>query len=408
VRANIRAEFFNKVKGAIFGQAIGDALGHPIEFQKTHEIVDLEEGMFTDDTQMFAAIGEAMLLAPPHKDIEKFMDVMAQKFIEWRNAPLGGTHRAPGNTCMEATRKLGTGRHWRQTGATNIGKGNGSAMRAGIIGARYWKNPPYAFSLGCLTSIPTHNNLESILASGMVAYLVAASIVGIPWADAVARGLELCSMFMSTVPGYPTNSVPLNDERDGQSPWKAIMQFSNGYIYGTGDVDPEEFLKTNGNDFTAVPATAEAIYFNTRHSTEHLDSGFDAMLLECANWSDDSDTITAITGTIAGARFGFDSINDSWSDDDVEARGWAARVELAEYFHDLTNRIFEASMDETPEDKAERTVVATVEQTLDVDEFGGSDEEFAGINADYVARAIDSGALETVEAIDEDDFEVEF
>jgi ADP-ribosyl-[dinitrogen reductase] hydrolase len=405
MREDIRQDFFNKVKGAIFGQAIGDALGHPIEFQKTHTIQDLEEDpKFTDDTQMFAAIGEAMLLAPPHKDIEKFMDVLAQKFIEWRSNPLGGTHRAPGNTCMEAVRKLGTGRHWRQTGATNIGKGNGSAMRAGIIGARYWKNPPYAFSLGCLTSVPTHNNLESILASGMVAYLVAASIVGIPWQDAVARGLALCSEFMTTVPGYPTNSVPMNDERDGQSPWKAIMQFSNGYIYGTADVDPEEFLKTNGNDFTAVPATAEAIYFNTRHS---FDSGFDDMLLECANWSDDSDTITAITGTIAGARFGFDAINDSWSGEEEEARGWATRVEMAEYFHDLSNRIFEASMDETPEDKAERTVVATVEHTLDVDEFGGSDEEFAGITAqdvDSVARAIDSGALGAVE----DDFEVEF
>jgi ADP-ribosyl-[dinitrogen reductase] hydrolase len=405
MREDIRADFFNKVKGAIFGQAIGDALGHPIEFQKTHEIVDLEEGMFTDDTQMFSAIGEAMLLAPPHKDIDKFMDTLAQKFIEWRNNPLGGTHRAPGNTCMEATRKLGTGRHWRQTGATNIGKGNGSAMRAGVIGARYWKNPPYAFSLGCLTSIPTHNNLESILASGMVAYLVAASIVGIPWADAVARGLELCSMFENTVPNYPTNSVPLNDQRDGQSPWKAITLFSNGYIYATGNVPADEFLKNNGNDFTAVPAVAEAIYFNTRHPK------FDEMLLDCANLSDDSDTITAITGTIAGARFGFDAINEDWAGEDEEARGWAVRVELAEYFHNLTNRIFEASMDETTEDKAERVVVATVEHTLDIDEFGGSDEEFAGItakDADSVARAIDSGALEVVEVSTDDDFEVEF
>src|SRR5208337_1858445 len=102
MREDVAAEFMGRVKGAIFGQAIGDALGHPIEFLKTHEIVGLEgDNKFTDDTQMFAAIGEAMLLAPPHKDIEKFMDTMAQKFIEWRNAPLGGSHRAPGGTCME-------------------------------------------------------------------------------------------------------------------------------------------------------------------------------------------------------------------------------------------------------------------------------------------------------------------
>lgn len=403
MRDDVKVKFFNQVKGAIFGQAIGDALGHPIEFQKTHKVVDLEDNnTFTDDTQMFAAIGEAMLLAPPHKDIEKFMDVLAQKFIEWRKAPLGGSHRAPGNTCMEAVRKLGTGRHWRQTGATNIGKGNGSAMRAGIIGARYWREPAQAFRLGCLTSIPTHNNLEAILASGMVAYLVAASIVGIPWADAVARGLEQCSMFEHTVPGYPTNSVPLNNQRDGQSPWKAIMLFANGFILGTGNVPVDEFVKTNGNDFTAVPAVAEAIYFNTRHRE------FDQMVLDCANMSDDSDTITAITGTIAGARFGFSGINKDWDDREdsldqnwhLRDRNWKQKIEMREYFEDLTNRIFEASMDETSEDKAERQVVATVETTLDVDEFGSSDDAFGDVVQEI---ALQSGRIE-----DDGEFEVEF
>src|SRR5271157_3697804 len=93
---NDKQHYFDLVKGAIFGQAIGDALGHPIEFQKTHKVVGLEpDNKFTDDTQMFAAIGEAMLEAPPHLDTEKFMDVLAQKFIDWRSNPLGGSHRAP-------------------------------------------------------------------------------------------------------------------------------------------------------------------------------------------------------------------------------------------------------------------------------------------------------------------------
>lgn len=398
---NDKQYYFDLVKGAIFGQAIGDALGHPIEFAKTHTVMGLEpDNKFTDDTQMFCAIGEAMLEAPPHIDNEKFMDVLAQKFIDWRSNPLGGSHRAPGNTCMEAVRKLGTGRHWRQTGKTAQGKGNGSAMRAGIIGARYWKSPAYAFRLGCLTSVPTHNNLEAILSSGMVAYLVAASIAGVPWAEAVGGGLELCSAFQNNVPDYPTNNVPFDNTRDGQAPWKVVMQFANGFVYGTGNIAADEFLRTNGNDFTAVPATAEAIYFNTRHDA------FDEMVLDCANISDDSDTITAITGTIAGARFGFAGINEDW--DEVQEPDWKQSIEMREYLESLSQRIFEASIEEDAPTKEKREVVATVERVLDVEEFGTDDDSFGDEAVDSITRAIDSGALDSIEEEDDEEFEVEF
>ena len=95
----------NYIMGAVFGEAIGDALGHPIEFKKTHRVKDLEQdNKFTDDTQMFCCIGEALLESPPHADEEKFMVTVGKKFVEWRHNPLGGSHRAPGNNCMTAVR----------------------------------------------------------------------------------------------------------------------------------------------------------------------------------------------------------------------------------------------------------------------------------------------------------------
>src|SRR5271154_2675294 len=321
----LKSQYLNLVKGAIFGQAIGDALGHPIEFEKTHEVVDLEEdNKFTDDTQMFCAIGEALLEAPPHKGIEPFMEALTKHFVEWRRNPLGGSHRAPGGTCMEGVRRLGAGHSWRQSGKVRDGKGNGTAMRSGIVGARYWQDPVTAFRIGCLTSVNTHNNLESILAAGMVAYLVARSIQGADWTEAVAEGIRLCAEFETQVPEYPTNHLPMDNTRDGQSPLGAIASFSRGYILGESNMTVKQFLAENGNDFTAVPATSEAIYFNTRNSS------FDEMVIECANASDDSDTITAITGCIAGARWGFDHINDDWAETDGHA-SWTERIELREY-----------------------------------------------------------------------------
>ena len=393
---DLKYRYSNLVRGAIFGQAVGDALGHPIEFEKTHTVVDLaDDNKFTDDTQMFCAIGEAMLIAPPHKSIEKFMDALTVCFIEWRVNPLGGSHRAPGGTCMEGVRKLGTGRHWRQTGATRDGKGNGSAMRSGIVGARYWKEPNTAFRIGCLTSINTHNNLESILAAGMVSLLVARSIQGWGFAEAVADGLRLCSEFETQGLEYPTNNLPLSNDRNAQSPWMAIASFARGFILSGTDIPVSEFLVKNGNDFTAVPAVSEAIFFNARHNA------YDPMVIECANASDDSDTITAIAGTIAGARFGFDEIN---ADNLDQRTSWTDKIEMRDYLEDLSKRIFEASLGEGELEEARAA--------QDIDTALG--EEYVSGDEDDIEKYVDpsfDAPLDTdlvLPAAEDDDFEVEF
>jgi ADP-ribosyl-[dinitrogen reductase] hydrolase len=399
----LKYHYANLVKGAIFGQAVGDALGHPIEFEKTREITDLDDiNQFTDDTQMFCAIAEAMLDAPPHKDIEKFMDALSQRFIEWRQNPLGGSHRAPGGTCMEGVRKLGAGRSWRLSGATRDGKGNGSAMRSGVVGARYWREPVTAFRIGCLTSVNTHNNLESILAAGMVAFLVARSIQGCSFNEAVAEGIALCADFENQIPPeYPTNNLPMDSTRNGQSPWGAIASFSRGFILGESNETAEKFLAENGNDFTAVPAVSEAIFFNARNDA------ICPMLIECANFSDDSDTITAITGTIAGARFGFDEITEESESDDRQG-SWTDRIEMRDYLEDLSKRIFEASLEAG---ELEETLAA---HSIDValgEEYVGHDEvTMEDVIAEKIINdgEVPEGNFVVLPEDDGEDFEVEF
>lgn len=319
----------DRVYGAILGQAIGDALGHPIEFKKTHQVKDLEQvNRFTDDTQMFCAIGEALLEAPPHVDESAFMEALRRHFVEWRKNPLGGNHRAPGGTCMEGVRRLGTGMDWTKTGLLD-GKGNGSAMRSGVIGAYYWKNPDYAFRIGCLSSVPTHNNIEPILAAGAVAYLVASAINGVGFDLSLARLFDKMGEFQKPhiVPYYPTE-VKFGSARSDQNPWFTIGHIAAGYAYGVSGIPLEDYVKTVGDDFAGVPAVSEAVYFNTRYAE------YAPMMLISANYSDDCDTVTAIAGTIAGARFGIDAI----------PQDWRQRIELSDYLHDLSERIWEASL----------------------------------------------------------------
>lgn len=349
--------------GAVFGEAIGDALGHPIEFKKTHKVVDLpssdpSENKFTDDTQMFCAIGEALIEAPPHVDEEAFMGAVASRFDQWRKKPLGGSHRAPGGNCMDAVRKLGAGVHWSVAGGLDF-KGNGSAMRSGIVGAFYWKNPEYAFRIGALTSACTHNNLEALLGSGMVAYLVADSILRGIWAESIADGLILCADFPRVLPFYPSR-VALGTKFDQQNPWYAISHFGAAFALGAGllpvrdcmlKLMDRENLVTDG---AVVPAVAEAIFFNTRCK------GFEEAALTAVNNSDDTDTIGAITGTIAGASWGASSIPERW----------LQNIELADYLSDLAERITAASNSYV----AEQQEAETAAGDMDFDElFSGED-----------------------------------
>ena len=280
---------------------------------------------------MFCAIGEALLDAPPHVDEEKFMEALKTRFLEWHKSPLGGNHRAPGGTCVEAVRKMRAKVDWRDAGAIARGKGNGSAMRSGVVGAMYWAYPEYAFRIGCLTSVPTHNNLEAILSAGMVSFLVAASISGVEFFQTVGDGLNLCSWFMDSqgnpsVPMWPVD-LPLNNDDDGQSPWKTVASFGAALAYGISKMGIKDFTKFNGDAFTAVPAVSEAIFYNSRFS-KYID-----VVLHAVNFGDDADTIGAISGTIAGSRFGVTGMPVKWVKD----------VEERLYLSKLADRIWKAS-----------------------------------------------------------------
>ncbi len=293
-------------------------------------IEDLQDkNKFTDDTQMFCCIGEALLSNPPHIDEDAFMQAVSQNFVVWRDTPLGGDHRAPGGSCMAGVRKLGAGVPWMESGGLQA-KGNGTAMRSGVVGAYYWSCPDYAFRIGCLTAVNTHYNLEPILGAGIVAYLVAASIKGVEFSTAVGCALKLASEFddMAVVPHYPTN-VKLGPGEADQAPWRVLGHIGAAFCFGNGNrVNISAFNKWNGDDFAVVPAVAAAVYFNARYSI------YENVVFNCVNNTGDCDTTTAIAGTICGARVGEIGIREDWR----------KRVELTDYLGGMAERIWEASI----------------------------------------------------------------
>ena len=105
-----------QVLGMIYGLALGDALGSPVEFWELKGIRERygpdgiqelpEPALFTDDTQMTLAVAEA-LIAAGHQDLGGLMAAISQEFVAWLHSP--ENDRSPGGSCLYGARQLEAG-----------------------------------------------------------------------------------------------------------------------------------------------------------------------------------------------------------------------------------------------------------------------------------------------------------
>lgn len=137
------------IAGALYGVAIGDALGAPLEFMSAKQIarkhghvtemigggwLDVRPGETTDDTAMTLAVAEGIMESPDDP-----IPAIGERFIRWAESG----PKDIGGTCHRAIWKAATGGHKRpsafqwenagkETAVVNKGRsaGNGALMRA--------------------------------------------------------------------------------------------------------------------------------------------------------------------------------------------------------------------------------------------------------------------------------------
>lgn len=258
-----------RVKGAIYGFAIGDAMGAVAEFETAESIkrkygriteilgggwLKLKPGEVTDDTQMTFCIFEAMICYAAGKEIvgkanEDFsislihepvlLDCIKEKFIEWKKSG----PKDIGNLCMDGISLLEQGLAPEYDPEA---LGNGSLMRA----------LPFALAgneeLNVEQGLLTHNNE---ICTGMI--------------------LRYHNVIHLLINGILPSHINLG------------LQNPSGHVKNTYE---------------------NAMYWTFCKDTKCFRDAVEGAV----NDGGDADTIAAITGSLAGARFGYENIPIEW------------------------------------------------------------------------------------------------
>lgn len=286
----------NKIGGALFGVAVGDALGAPLEFMSEQEIqrrygtvkemigggwLNVKPGEVTDDTQMTVAAALAVAMHP-----ENPAPYAGQNFAQWAMGgpkDIGGTCRSAITNALQAmTRRpdlkdckgLADYDLWaaasRQTAVQNGNRsaGNGALMRT-VYPGLYYADEAQALDVADKIGRLTH------------------------WDDLSA---EACALYTKMV------HCLIKHHADPVAELWCMME---DILTGTRYEHQEKKNCLNPSGFV-VDSFKCALYCLRNTET------FEDAVVMAANMGGDADTIGAITGGLAGALYGYERIPQRW------------------------------------------------------------------------------------------------
>jgi poly(ADP-ribose) glycohydrolase ARH3 len=295
--------------GCLIGGLLGDALGAPVEaespgylrkaFASVDDILALDEveemfgaywkvGRYTDDTQMTVCVAQ-WLLHDGAGDGRKLLHRFSQAF---RPARRYGSGTAAILQAFEEHQE-----EWRSLATLMFpdgSYGNGSAMRAGPIGCRFYNDPPGMFSACQVASRTTHSHPQAIQGSTLMAGAVAALIrSSLPLdIDRFLQGMDLILTRLAR-----TGPEPIEYRRALQSISDGLKAYQEparlAAVLGTG-IDAKESVPMALYCFLSAP------------------DSFETVLERAIFLGGDTDTIASMAGSFCGALLGDQALPDRW------------------------------------------------------------------------------------------------
>ncbi len=272
----------DKFRGVLLGLAVGDAMGAPLEFQPARapanymtEMIgggwqQLAPGEWTDDTQLALCIVDSLIAKSVFDP-----DDIARRFVAWMDS-------GPKDIGLHTTRVLSAirdGTPWDQAAvevqeADPDNAPNGSLMRCAPLAMYLYKRPDYAASLSPVLSRITHAHPDCEAACVLLNVAIAKLLTGVHASDAIEAGYNACDTISDSFRERMRRAMePANDT----SP--------TGWVLDTLEVALWSFLHT---------------------------STYEMAVLEAVNRGADADTVGAVVGALAGARYGVATIPERW------------------------------------------------------------------------------------------------
>jgi ADP-ribosylglycohydrolase len=271
----------NRLKGYIYGSALGDAMGQPVEFKSKKSIISEygdqgildppKNAIWTDDTQMMMALARG-IGSERYANEEKVFDSISKSFIKWLDDP----GYAPGNTCMSGVRILAKGVHWSKSGLNNS-KGCGSVMRSGIVGF-FFDEIEKLKHISSISGKMTHGHPAADAAC------IAGSLV-INYALNDIKEVEYIPKLLNEV-GYISKDL------------KIILEKTSQLI--KHNIDPDEAIPDLGQGWIAEEALALALFCVLKEPNNYKKA-----IRMAVNITGDSDSVGCIAGGILGTKHGF-------------------------------------------------------------------------------------------------------
>ncbi len=284
------------VRSGLFGLAIGDALGVPVEFTSREKLKESPvtemrgngthhqpKGTWSDDTSMALCLAES--LAAEDIDYDDIMNKFCDWWIRGDYTPHGYAFDIGGATGRALSRYREGTAPMLCGGNAERDNGNGALMR--ILPAAYLV---YGLSLERgmdivhnLTAL-THAHPRTLIASGIYIRICTALLGRKGPANAVARALAECRDYYQA------------------SPYEAELKHFDRLMNGIAHV-PVEDIRSTGY----VVDTLEAAVWCLLKTRSYRDC-----VLCAVNLGEDTDTVAAVAGGMAGIYYGMRGIPTEW------------------------------------------------------------------------------------------------
>lgn len=303
----------------VMGVVVGDALGCPVQFMEREEIRDRESGpvtcmeehgtydmpvgTWTDDGSMTLALLDSI-----HEKKTIDPDDIMSRFVDWYEngayTPFGEPFDM-GNTCSNAIEFYENGADARSCGCTwEHSNGNGSLMRilpACLYGYERIKTGVFsendAIRVIHLVSGLTHNHLRSKIGCGLYFFVVCAIL------NETGTLFERARVGLDTGFSYYERSIENRTE---------LAYYSRLKDYDAFCLLEENDIRSGGY---VVDSLEVAIWSLVTTET------FRECLLRAVNLGDDTDTIAAIAGGLAGLYYGYETMPVEWLEV-IQRREW--------------------------------------------------------------------------------------